>query len=718
MLVIVESPNKIKKLQGFLGTGYEVIATKGHFRDLPRTHQGTLPEKWEPIPGKSGIITELRTALKRHCSGPRGTPKEECVILATDPDREGEAIAWHVCQVLGLDAGRVYRCRFHEITKDAVVRSIARALAKEDVLDLALVDAQRTRRLLDRRIGYSGTRHLWRRVGGGVSAGRCLIPAAILLREVVVRETAKGERVVLRGSIQTETIGEATLFKEVSPTDDAPLNPLNEIRQCFGGSVMDDGTYVIHNHLRVVSVERSSISKNPPKPLNTSTALTQLGGSPQRAMAILQGLFEKGLITYHRTDSREICEEFKGMVLGHTPSPTTSTIPSPESGGATGGSSPPPHEAIRPTHPDSTGDDITDVSERRAYKIIWEHAVGSLYAPWNGERLLISLEGGWSASAERTIGGGWLEKIHKAPAGAFPREMEILRKGDSVRFRNGILRVRQEPRGREVSETSMVRLLEHSGIGRPSTYATIIGNLTKRGLAGLRKVETKTAMEMRIDGASHPRFSWGASVSINGGGDTRRSGSDDDKGVDEGDAPDETSSPEIDKGRTGMVLTPVGEQCLRELEESAYAPFFRIPYTAEMEGVLDAIASRTRLWEEYVNEIDVAIQGAEEESRGRVLASVTPIGTSVTSTPASSDASLPSTKGSRGAFPLTELGSTPDGWVYSKGRTRYGPVVFRYRRGGGGGGGSVDGEEKREYKKVSAKQWGLLDLSKVVAMWK
>jgi len=474
-----------------------------------------------------------------------------------------------------------------------------------------------------------------------------------------------------------------------------------------------------------------------------------MGGPPPRAMAILQGLFEKGLITYHRTDSREICDEFLGMVLGLTPSHATSTTPSHatsttpssksekntgggsppnECGGATGGSSP-PHEAIRPTHPESTGDDIIDVSERRAYKIIWEHAIGSLYAPWRGERLVIGLEGGWSASVERTIredgggGGGWLEKIHKAPAGAFPREMEILRKGDSVKFRKGWARVRQEPRGREVSETSMVRLLEHSGIGRPSTYATIIGNLTNRGLAGLRKVETKTAMEMRIDGTSHPRFSWGASVSINGCGDGVRirvrggSGGGDSEfdsgdGMDGSNAPDETSSPEpeTDKGRTGMVLTPVGEQCLRELEESAYAPFFRIPYTAEMEGVLDAIASRSRLWEAYVNEIDEAIQGAEEESRGRVLASATPT-TSLTSQETS--------KGSRGAFPLTELGSTPDGWVYSKGRTRYGPVVFRCRRGGGGGGGRiVDGEGGREYKKVSAKQWGLLDFSKAVTMWK
>jgi hypothetical protein len=190
-------------------------------------------------------------------------------------------------------------------------------------------------------------------------------------------------------------------------------------------------------------------------------------------------------------------------------------------------------------------------------------------------------------------------------------------------------------------------------------------------------------MEMRILDTPHPKVSWGASVSFHSAGDS----------PEEGDSQQQ---------RTGMIVTPVGEQCLRELEESSYAPFFRIPYTAEMETILDSIASNTYSWEGYVNEIDDAISQAEDESKKMAPSGVTKGG--------GGSAPSPTSAKSRGAFPLTELGSTPDGWVYCKGRTRYGPVVYRFRRG--------EETTSREYKKVSAKQWELLSFSKVIAMWK
>jgi hypothetical protein len=191
-------------------------------------------------------------------------------------------------------------------------------------------------------------------------------------------------------------------------------------------------------------------------------------------------------------------------------------------------------------------------------------------------------------------------------------------------------------------------------------------------------------MEMRILDTPHPKVSWGASVSFVSDKTSQGEG--------EGDG---------QQHRTGMIVTLVGEQCLRELEESSYAPFFRIPYTAEMETVLDSIASNAYSWEGYVNEIDDAISQAEDESKKMAPSRVAKGGGSVPS---------PTSAKSRGAFPLTELGSTPDGWVYCKGRTRYGPVVYRFRRG--------EETTSREYKKVSAKQWELLSFSKVIAMWK
>jgi hypothetical protein len=193
-------------------------------------------------------------------------------------------------------------------------------------------------------------------------------------------------------------------------------------------------------------------------------------------------------------------------------------------------------------------------------------------------------------------------------------------------------------------------------------------------------------MEMRILDTPHPKVSWGASVSFVSDKTSQGDG--------EGDGQQQQQ-------RTGMIVTPVGEQCLRELEESSYTPFFRIPYTAEMETVLDSIASNTYSWEGYVNEIDDAISQAEDESKKMAPSGVAKGGGPVPS---------PTSAKSRGAFPLTELGSTHDGWVYCKGRTRYGPVVYRFRRG--------EETTSREYKKVSAKQWELLNFSKVIAMWK
>ena len=714
MLVIVESPNKIKKIQGFLGGEYEVIATKGHFRDLPKKHSGKLPESWETIKGKGDVVKALVTALKRHHSP--GTPKEACVILATDPDREGEAIAWHVCQVLGIDPARAMRCRFHEITRDAVVRAIARAHRGEDVLDLNLVGAQRARRLLDRRIGYSGTAYLWKRVGSGVSAGRCLIPAAILLKEVVSRQDAKGMRVVLRGSLTTESAGRAYLQEEL---EDAPSDCMELVKTHFTqrrvsldkpigkGAVKLKEDGVIQNTLVVKAISVSGVSKSPPKPHNTSSALTAIGGSPARAMAILQSLFEKGKITYHRTESREVCQEFKHLVLGTMDGGADASS---SKGGETGKEKEVAHEAIRPTHPEDEGrdgggfggeDDGLDDAERRAYRIIWENAVGSLYSHWIGERLMIHLEGGWTITHERTQmdGGGWLERVGRAPPTLFPEGARVLCEGDSVKITGGHISVKNEPRGKEVSETSMITLLEHSGIGRPSTYSTIIGNLSKRGLVGFRKTVVSPILEVQIT-TPHSKYpEWGVelvkhskqSCSL---AEFSKRCKDDNNGNGD-DVIEETTREEI-KERIGLTITPVGEKCLSSLLNSAYSYFFQVSYTSKMEAVLDKISSGEIRWEEFVDDVDNEIFEVESSI----------VGGSFKVVPETAEAPPSAT---RGSFPETILGRE-GGWVYYKGKTKFGPVVFRH----------AEGDESfsgRQYQKVSPKQWWVIDLSFAKGLW-
>lgn len=622
MLVIVESPNKIKAIKTYLGDEYEVLATKGHFRDLPRKHLGNIPEKWETIRGRGSIVSVLRKASKRHPDG---------VILATDPDREGEGIAWHVCDVLGLDPASTPRAIFHEVTKDAVCIAVQDALRKGGPrLDLGLVGAQKARRLIDRRIGYSGTRYLWKMIGGGVSAGRCLIPATVLLRDVNRDEDSAGTRYVVKGELCTKY--SSFHLRDIIDTDTC------ELQSYLPGITFR--SQEIEGGLAVKSITRTKTRREPPRPLDTASAMTAIGMSPSSAMRVLQSLFEKGLITYHRTTSRVVSDTFVNMVGQKNPVPVTDIT----SNVSTTNSA---HEAIRPAgktsiqHPDALPDTLDD-TERRAYGIIWNHAVGSLYPVWVGETLQVTLAGGWTHSWVRSTTStiNWMSVTGCDPDPTFPTEIDSLRQGDTVDVLNGWVRCVQENAGRGVSESGMVRLLQTTGIGRPSTYATIVSNLTKRGLAGFLPRPTRVVKE----------FLFGESASC-------------------------PSVPT--KNPCSFRVTKVGEACIQALYESDYAPFFQIEYTSRLETILDSIADGTYLgeWTGFVDDIDRTIGSISTEHQ-------------VVSVPASTS----STK--RGSFPEETLGKKGV-WIYGKGRTRYGPVVWRHK----------NGQTRREYKKVSANQW-------------
>ena len=668
MLVVVESPNKVKKIQEFLGKDYEVVATKGHFRDLDKKHNGYLPETWEIISGKQSVITALKKSYKRNSSN---------IILATDPDREGEAIAWHVCEILGIHFTKAIRCRFNEITKDSVCNAVHLAETEHSQLDMDLVYAQRARRLLDRRIGYSSTRHLWRVIGGGVSAGRCLIPAANILDELSKEQQSKGTRYVIRGNITTP-MGNATLNEELDFTDLSIEDNITDQRILlykYLNTKYDDikGRTVIDSYLRIVNIKKTRIHKSPPSPLSTSSLLTLNGGSPQTTMNKLQRLFEKGLITYHRTDSTMLSEEFVNSIRKehydnvsekHKKKHVHFTDDKKCA-----------HEAIRPTNWKLKIIDDEDL--QHLYNIIWQHSVGSIFPEWIGEKTTFTFNHNWKLVLERTIeideggmcGGGWLGFVGKAPSRTYGYPIDDLHEGSIVKIINGSIKLRKEHRGKSINESYMVKALEMSGIGRPSTYSTIIEHLSSRGY--VESVERKNSTLNTM------------SFVNNSNTDNTLTYSYDDLSS-SGDVEDTTVS-----CTTTLQLSDVGRKCINELQDSLYSSLFKITYTADMEKILDTIADGKIKWSDFIMEINEQLDLIEKRSKTRSkIVSTYPQG--------------------RGAFPETILGET-DTHKYGKGRTRYGPVIWREPHIS-----DDDGKFKRQYNKVSAKRWSLVTFETAV----
>jgi DNA topoisomerase-1 len=532
MLVIVESPNKTHKIRSYLGNDYEVIATNGHFRDLPKKHLGNLPEKWQTIRGKTRIIQSLKQASKRHPDG---------VILATDPDREGEGIAWHVCDILGLDPSSTPRAVFHEITKDAICEGVRLALQTDGPrLDQSLVGAQKARRLIDRRIGYSGTRYLWNTIGGGVSAGRCLIPAAKLLQSINAQEDEKGKQIVVRGEIKTSH-GTFRLHHVLDNSDIIPTT----LQSYLPGLELDTSSC-----LKVTSLKTSQIKHNPPQPLDTAAAMSASGSSPTTLMRTLQSLFEKGLITYHRTTSRVVSDVFR--IAAGFPGINS------ESSGA--------HEAIRPAiltpiqTPQELGDTL-DEGELSTYTLIWKHALGSLYPAWEGERLHIHLEGGWKQTTERSTSmtSNWMSATQCEPSHDYAPEIDGLDIDTKITINAGWIRMTEEPVGRGVTESGMVQVLKQAGIGRPSTYSTIISNLSSRGLAGLIQRKTKHLLQHTIGQSSSST----------------------------------TLEHPVKKPALTFRVTDTGDKCIQTLDHSNFSEFFQVEYTTQLESILDMIANDT-----------------------------------------------------------------------------------------------------------------------------
>ena len=515
-LVIVESPAKAKTIGKYLGPGYEVKASMGHVRDLPKSKLGVDVEhgfelNYQPIKGKEEVIDELKKSAK----------KSEKVFLATDPDREGEAISWHLKEMLGIPDDKTYRVTFNEITKKVVNDSIAHPRA----IDMDLVNAQQARRVLDRIVGYQISPLLWKKIRRGLSAGRVQSVATRLVceREADIKAFVPQEYWSLDADLSriAPNLGQfkASFYgreKKVELNSEAEVNAVMEA--------------VKNAPFAVTGVKRQDKQRNPAPPFITSTlqqeASRKLNMTPRRTMSIAQQLYEGvdiegegtvGLITYMRTDSLRLSDEAtaaaKDFILaryGADYYPGKARVYKTKSGAQDA------HEAIRPSNVNLTPEDIKKsltAEQYKLYKLIWSRFLACQMAPAVYD----------SVSIEVASAGYTFRATHSAlkfsgytavyvegkdeEEEAFQSPLPDLKEGEALKLE--ALKPDQhftQPPSR-YTEATLIKALEEKGIGRPSTYAPIITTIIDRGYVEREQKKLKpTLLGRAVDGLMLEQF--------------------------------------------------------------------------------------------------------------------------------------------------------------------------------------------------------------------
>ena len=509
-LVIVESPAKARTIERYLGEGYKVLASYGHVRDLPENPgKGQLGVDVEHDFAPQYVINEDRR--KQLDAITRAARTSDVVYLATDLDREGEAIAWHVVEAVAIPSAKTRRVTFSEITKSAITA----AFAKPRDIDMGLVDAQQTRRIMDRIVGYTLSPLISRKVRSGLSAGR--------VQSVAVRLVVEREREIEAFTAREYWTLQATLETPAGERFRAALVKVDGTRVATGGEIGKNevpiadeataGAYV--EALRgqaaaVSSVKVRSSKRNPSPPFTTSTlqqeASRKLGYGPRRTMSVAQRLYEgieidgepTGLITYMRTDSLSLAKSAQheaGEVIsqryGNEYAVAGGRGYRTRSKGAQEA-----HEAIRPTSfardPDSLKGRIKD-DELRLYRLIWQRALASQMAQKQIETTTAELQAGrfgLRASATRTIFDGFTRVYTEGRDDDGEDEAETrlpsLAEGD----RSQVVDIEGEQHFTEppprYTEATLIKALEENGIGRPSTYAATISTIQDRGYVSVK----------------------------------------------------------------------------------------------------------------------------------------------------------------------------------------------------------------------------------------
>ena len=593
-LIIVESPAKCSKIQGFLGLGNKVIASMGHIRSLVHDldaigiDRGFEP-KYEFMKEKAKAIAELKAAAKG----------AETIVLCADDDREGEAIAYSIALLLKLNVATNPRAAFREITRKAVLD----AVDNPRTIDMNRVNSQQARAMLDMMVGFTISPLLWKHVGPALSAGRCQTPALRLVceREAVIEKFKSESSWLTTGTWSLATTGSPTwpaIMLDSLEDSDSAMNYLENHSSSSGG--------------KVKSVTQKPWLSSAPQALMTSTLQQQASNlykcNPKRTMQIAQKLYEAGHITYMRTDittmSDEAVAEAKKVVESKWGKPyvapvMTKKLKKDTKDGATNAQPQEAHEAIRPTHfENSQIPDKEDwgIQDRKIYHLIWLRAIQSIMAPALGEarEVLFEAEGDedltWQAKWKRTTFPGWKAADEKDSDIAIAQDeaesdsesgsseqawkaSEQVKEGMDLKWITLTAKPQEtKPQGR-YTEATLVRELEKKGIGRPSTFASLIATLIEKSY-----VEVKDIPAANVEAKSFTLEKLGqwppkaAGFSLKRGGETGR-----------------------------MIPSPLGKSMLT-FAVTNFPDLFAFEFTAGLESRLDKIAEGSESWKQVLGD--------------------------------------------------------------------------------------------------------------------
>ena len=468
-LVIVESPAKAKTIEKYLGTDYVVKSSVGHVRDLPKSNKdavdidGGFVPHYIVSPGKEKVIEDLK----------KTAAEAEAVLLASDPDREGEAIAWHVAELIKDSNKNLKRIVFHEITEAAVQE----ALQHPRKIDTHLREAQEARRVLDRLVGYDLSGLIWKKVRYGLSAGRVQSPALriVMEREREIRAFVPEDYFVL--TAHTSAKQKAIDFTGTEePREEAEAKRIKEVGESHSWYVTD--------------IKETEAKRSPRAPFTTSTlqqtASSRLGFSPSRTMGAAQKLYEAGYITYMRTDSTTMSEIANKQILALIHDEYGQEYAAPRTYKTKSKSAQEAHEAVRPTNfaKKAAG---ASADQKALYELIYARAVASQMADAKTKRtkIIANLKDSqetipdFAVNGSRIIFDGWL----KADPAARGEDVEVppLAEGDDLKLKEISIEAKQTQPPNRYSEAGLIKELEKRGIGRPSTYASIMKTIADRG---------------------------------------------------------------------------------------------------------------------------------------------------------------------------------------------------------------------------------------------
>lgn len=569
-LVIVESPAKAKTIKKILGNSFEIKASVGHIRDLPQKTLGVdVKKNYEPVyeimQGKQKVVEELNKAAK----------EVDQVYLAPDPDREGEAIAWHIASILNMPENKIFRIEFNEITKTAIQEAVKNPRA----IDMKRVDAQQARRVLDRLVGYKISPILWEKIGKGLSAGR--------VQSVAVRLICDREAEIDAFNPKEYWTIDAEFAKLKSPT-----SFMSELTKYNGEKIEINNGEEAQKILDILSKEnvefkvtKTSVKetkRKPQAPFITSSlqreASTRLGYSVKKTMQVAQKLYEGidlgasgpvGLITYMRTDSTRIADEAKeaakDFIVNHY---GKNYYPdSPRDYAKKGKNTQDAHEAVRPTYIDKTPESIKQYlsnEQYRLYKLIWDRFIASQMESANVKTISAEISAEnytFRASSSKITFDGFLIVYNDEEETEKTKTIPDLEKGDIVKLKKLDPKQHFTQPPPRYSEATLVKALEELGVGRPSTYAPTIATIQDRGY--------------------------------------------------------------VIKEEKALVPTPLGKT-VNEMLIKHFSNIVDVNFTADMESKLDDIAEKDAVWQEVIGDFytpftDVLKKAKEEMQKVQIL---------------------------------------------------------------------------------------------------